>query len=168
MDQAARYEEDVFAWSQHQARVLRGLTERAAGLPNDLDLEHIAEEIEDLGISELNSVISHLEGMLIHLAKAASSPGALTVRHWLNEVDEHRRQARRRYTNAMRQRIDLESLWRSAGREAGAALRRYGEVLAPLPPVCPFELSDLLSEVPNAEALVARLASPPAAGAVPE
>lgn len=65
MDHAARYEEDVFAWSQHQAKVLRGLAERAAGLPNDLDLEHVAEEIEDLGLAaakitrkKCNSVIS--------------------------------------------------------------------------------------------------------------
>ncbi len=160
MDHAARYEEDVFAWSQHQAKVLRGLAARAAGLPNDLDLEHVAEEIEDLCLAELNSVLSHLEGMLIHLAKAASSPGALSYRHWLVEVNEHRRQARRRYTNAMRQRIEVQPLWRSAYREAGAALALYGERLAVLPADCPFDLADLLSEDPNAQLLVARLVPP--------
>jgi hypothetical protein len=160
MDRAPRYEEDVFAWSQHQARVLRGLAARGVALPNELDLEHVAEEIEDLGISELNSVLSHLEGMLIHLAKAASAgPDAAPRRTWLLEVNEHQRRALGRYTNAMRQRIDLDSLWRSALRRAAGDMRLYGEALAPLPAdACPFDLPELLSAEPNAERLVARLA----------
>jgi hypothetical protein len=121
----------------------------------------VAEEIEDLGISELNSVLSHLEGMLIYLAKAASSPEAPPRRKWLLEVNEDQRRARRHYTKAMRQRVDLDSLWRDALREAAADLKFYGEALAPLPPACPFALSDLLSEEPNAEALLARLAPAP-------
>lgn len=163
MDRAPRYEEDVFAWSQHQARVLRALRERGAALPNDLDLEHVAEEIEDLGLSELNSVLSHLEGMLIHLAKIVSSPEARPVRKWLVEVDEHQGHATRRYTAAMAQRIDLDHVWRRALARAKADLRRYGETLAELPAACPFALEDLLSEEPNAEALAARLRPPPAA-----
>jgi hypothetical protein len=35
------YEEDVFVWSQHQARLLRGLARSGLALPNDLDLEHV-------------------------------------------------------------------------------------------------------------------------------
>jgi hypothetical protein len=161
MDRAPRYEEDVFAWSQHQAQVLRGLAAQGVNLPNELDLEHVAEEIEDLGISELNSVLSHLEGMLIYLAKAASSPEAPPRRKWLLEVNEDQRRARRHCTKAMRQRVDLDSLWRDALREAAADLKFYGEALAPLPAACPFALSDLLSEEPNAEALLARLAPAP-------
>jgi uncharacterized protein DUF29 len=49
MDQTTLYEEDIYAWSQHQARVLRGLAGSGLRLPNDLDLEHVAEEIEDVG-----------------------------------------------------------------------------------------------------------------------
>ncbi|MBX6376749.1 MAG: DUF29 domain-containing protein [Acetobacteraceae bacterium] len=162
MDQTPRYEEDIFAWSQHQARVLRGLAARGVDLPHELDLEHVAEEIEGLGISELNSVLIHLEGMLIQLAMAASSPADASPRRgWLVEVNEHRRQALRRYTNAMRQRIDLDGLWRGALREAAADLRLYGEALAPLPTACPYDLADLLSPEPNAEALLARLVPPP-------
>ena len=51
MTQAALYDEDIYAWAQHQARVLRGLAGANLGLPNDLDLdlEHVAEEIEEVG-----------------------------------------------------------------------------------------------------------------------
>jgi hypothetical protein len=162
MDRAPQHEEDVFAWSQHQARVLRSLRERGVALPNDLDLEHVAEEIEDLGLSELNSVLSHLEGMLIHLAKAVSSPQAQPVRKWLAEVHEHQSHATRRFTASMARRIDLERFWRRARTRAAADLALYGETLADLPPACPFTLEDLLSEEPNAEAF-ARLRPPPTA-----
>jgi hypothetical protein len=157
MDQSALYEEDVFAWSQHQAAVLRRLAESGAALPNDLDLEHVAEEIEDLGISELNRVLGHLEGMLIHLVKAASSPSVDAVRHWLVEIDQHRRDATRHFTNAMRQRIDLARTWTRARRAATTDLARFGEPVAPLPDSCPFTLDELLDEDNAAEALLARL-----------
>jgi hypothetical protein len=158
MDQpTAGYEEDVFAWSQHQAALLRALAGSGLGLPNELDLEHVAEEIEDVGNSELNSVLSHLEGMLIHLAKAASSPEANAARHWLNEVNEHQRQALRCFTPGMARRIDAEALWRSARRRAAASLALFEEKLADLPDGCPYGLADLLSDEPNATVLLARL-----------
>lgn len=105
-------------------------------------------------------MLIHLEALLIHLAKAASSPEAPPRRKWLVEANEHQRRALHRYTNAMRQRIDLDLLWRGALRRAATDLRLYGEPLAPLPAACPFDLSDLLSEEPNAEALLARLVPP--------
>jgi hypothetical protein len=39
------YEEDFYAWTQQQAELLR----RLPAISNELDIEHIAEEIEDLG-----------------------------------------------------------------------------------------------------------------------
>ena len=53
------YDTDIYAWSQQQAAVLRDLASRP-DLPNELDLQHVAEEIEDVGISELNAVRSFL------------------------------------------------------------------------------------------------------------
>jgi hypothetical protein len=163
MDRAPHYEEDFHAWSQHQAQVLRSLRERGTALPSDLDLEHVAEEIEDLGRSELSGVLSHLEGMLIHLAKPVSSPEAPPARKWLVEVHEHQRHVRRGFTPSMRQRIALDGLWHGARRAAAADVALHGEALADLPAACPFSLDDLLSEEPNADALAARLRPPPAA-----
>jgi hypothetical protein len=60
MDQAALYEEDIYAWSQHQAAVLRRMAANPAALPNDLDLERVAEEIEEVGNEQLYAVESSL------------------------------------------------------------------------------------------------------------
>ena len=60
MDQTALYEEDIYAWSQHQARVLRGLAGSGLRLPDDLDLEHVAEEIEEVGNEQRFAAESNL------------------------------------------------------------------------------------------------------------
>ena len=51
------YETDVLAWSEQQAGALRELAFRR-DLRNALDLDHILEEIEDVGQSQKNAVKS--------------------------------------------------------------------------------------------------------------
>ena len=48
------YDTDILAWSETQSNLLRRLArgERV----NGLDWDHVAEEIADVGISELNKV----------------------------------------------------------------------------------------------------------------
>lgn len=157
MPPAPRYEDDFFAWSQHQAELLRALRDRGLSLPEDLDLDHVVQEIEELGLSELNSVLGHLEGALIQLAKAASWPGAPSLRKWLAEAEEHQGHAACRWTPAMRQKIALDRLWRQALAQARAELLRYGRTMASLPLACPLGFDDLLSEEPDAGAQLARL-----------
>lgn len=52
---AVRYQEDFYGWRQEQAKLLK------AGQLNAVDLEHIAEEIESMGVSELRELTSRLE-----------------------------------------------------------------------------------------------------------
>ena len=48
------YDEDFYAWTQQQAEALRTHFKG----DNRLDVEHLAEEVEDLGKSELQAVES--------------------------------------------------------------------------------------------------------------
>ena len=56
-----RYETDVVAWASEQSRLIR------AGRFELLDLAHIAEEIEDVGKSELRELASRMAVLLAHL-----------------------------------------------------------------------------------------------------
>ena len=58
-----RYETDVLAWSNEQARLLR------ASLFGLLDLEHIAEKIEDVGKGEQRELASRLALLMAHLLR---------------------------------------------------------------------------------------------------
>lgn len=157
MDQRAEYDEDLYAWSRHQAKVLRGLSRRHHDLPNDLDLEHVAEEIEDVGKSELKSVPSHLRQALVHAIKLASSPGSDAVAEWKTEILNHQELARDHITNAMRKDIDMDTLWQRACREAGKKLAVYGEATAPMPDRCPLTLDEPLDDDFEIDDLVSRL-----------
>ena len=57
------YDRDILTWSRNQAALLRRLArgERV----NGIDWTHVLEEIEDVGISELNAVRSYLRQMLV-------------------------------------------------------------------------------------------------------
>ena len=86
MDRRSLYDEDIYAWAREQAEVLRRLAETRRDLPNELDLENVAEEIEDVGKSELSKVESSIQLTLVHLLKAASVSQARAYRKWMIEV----------------------------------------------------------------------------------
>lgn len=66
------YEADFYAWTRQQARALRRLKELR---PNaELDLDHVAEEIEDLGLSQRDTCRRQVERILEHFLKLAWSP----------------------------------------------------------------------------------------------
>lgn len=64
-----RYDEDFYAWTQHQATVLGG-----ALCPGELDALNLAEEIEDLGKSHRRELRSRLRVLVMHLLKWRYQP----------------------------------------------------------------------------------------------
>jgi hypothetical protein len=149
------YQRDVLAWSQHQADLLRrvGRGERV----DDVDWANVAEEIEDVGLSELHSVESFLNLIIVHLLKIQAWPESSATDHWEGEIAAFQRNAKRRFTPSMRQRIDLQALHADALYQLRAGDRR-SKVPRPWPDANPFSLDQLLNE--DVEALVSRL--PPA------
>jgi hypothetical protein len=62
------YEEDFFAWTQEQARLLR------EGDVASIDLENLAEEIESVGRSDRREIRNRLTVLLVHLLKWQFQP----------------------------------------------------------------------------------------------
>jgi len=63
-----------------------------------LDLAHLAEEVEDLGISVQHAIESHLERLLLHLLKWRPDPAQeprrglrLTIRHARRDIAKYLR-----------------------------------------------------------------------------
>lgn len=65
---AATYETDIIAWANEQASLLR------AGRLSSIDIDHIAEEIEDVGKSEQRELSSRMAVLLAHLLKWKIQP----------------------------------------------------------------------------------------------
>ena len=150
---------DFFAWSQDQARLLRRLPGLCPDLPNALDLENVAEEIEDLGRAELAALESQIRNIFVHLIKACSDPASRAIPHWRTEATIFHAELVQRFLPSMRQRIDLQQTWRLALRIAHAALREHGrEIGAHMPADCPFRLDELVAEDFDFDQAAARLA----------
>jgi hypothetical protein len=112
----------------------------------EVDLGTIAEEIEDLGKADLNTVIGLTQQILVHLIKAVSAPHALPVAHWRVEATAFSVTLRRRYVPSMRRKIDMQEIWDGAVQVAGATLEaHHGVLVRGLPKTCPFTLGDIVS-----------------------
>src|ERR1700742_556734 len=98
-------------------RVVAPPRRRAAGeLINEaeLDWSNIAEEIEDVGRSQLHAVESLLVQALRHMLKAEAWPLSRDAPTWRADAIDFRRQAQRRFTPSMKQRIDILALYADA------------------------------------------------------
>lgn len=84
-DTASLYDRDWFAWTQDQAARLRDLR------PNGLDVENLAEEIEDMGKSQRRAIESLLRQIAQHLLKLELLPWPGPRRHWRAEIRAFRR-----------------------------------------------------------------------------
>jgi len=159
MDHTALYKEDIYAWSQHQAAVLRRMAENRATLPNDLDLEHVAEEIEEVGNEQRYAVESNLIQAFIHLIKLVALPEDQAVRHWTKEANAFLATTARRWRPSMRRAVDADRLWSDACRQVMRDLEIDGHAGPPLPGECPFALEELVGGEADPRELAARLAA---------
>ena len=150
MDERITYDEDFYGWSRQQAAVLRRMAGRP-DLPNDLDLEHVAEEIEDVGSAQRSSVQSYIRLIFVHLLKAASVSRPELRMKWFGEIANFHGDLLPRYSNSMRQDIDAALLWRRAFNAANQ------DLLISADSKCPLELDDFLGEEFDFEAALARI-----------
>ena len=68
MSPADLYDRDFYEWTVRNAELLR------SGRATEADLEHIAEEIEDMGKREQRELYSRLKVLIAHLLKWQVQP----------------------------------------------------------------------------------------------
>jgi hypothetical protein len=88
------YDKDLVAWSKQQAQALRAAARSGSNL--ELDWQHLAEEIEDLGKSQRSALSSHIARIVQHLVKLEHSAAASPRNGWRRTIRLARIQAQRR------------------------------------------------------------------------
>jgi hypothetical protein len=105
---AGNYEKDVVLWAQQQAALLR------SGQFSKLDIEHVADEIEDVGKTEKRELASRMAVLLAHLLKWRAQPDRRT-RSWQSTINEQRRRVALALEETPSLRTTLaEPKWRAA------------------------------------------------------
>ncbi len=134
------YAEDVAAWAVEQARLLR------AGQFDLIDIEHIADEIEDVGTSESRELASRMAVLLMHYLKWQFQPSLRTA-SWYNTAVLQRRMIERRLkrTPSLRTLLSdaewLADVWDDARIQA---VKETGLGLDAFPEACPWALAEMM------------------------
>jgi hypothetical protein len=157
MSDSTLYDDDILLWSEQQAAAIRRLREPGRAVPNELDIENVAEEIEGVGRSELAAVKSYLRLILLHLVKLAGEADAAAAGHWRGEIAAFHADLMDRYAPSMRQRIDLDARWREVVHRVSLDPELVQVDPERLPESCPVALGDLLGERIDPDALTARV-----------
>ena len=133
------YETDIVAWANEQSRLIR------AGRLDLLDLEHIAEEIEDVGKSERREIVSRMAVLLAHLLKWQYQPER-RGNSWRRTILAQRKElmADLKRTPSLRNILDDpewgEIIWAKAFAQAAEETG-----LEEFPEVCPWTVAEILN-----------------------
>lgn len=136
------YEADVVAWANEQASLIR------AGHFDQLDLTHIAEEIEDVGKSEQRELASRMAVLLAHILKWKFQPQKRSV-SWTLTIKEQRRLLVRRIQKTPSlgpMLVDpewIDEIWVDA---KALAEKETGLDIGTYPEVCPWAMALVLAE----------------------
>ncbi len=130
--------DDYYRWALEQAALIR------AGRFSEVDIVNVAEEIEDVGKSELRAFRSNLEAILVHMLKWNYQAERRT-RSWELSIFEHRR----RVQEALMDSASLAAKWDEVLLRGYvlARLRAARETNFPmrnLPQDCPYDKAEIM------------------------
>jgi ribosomal protein L29 len=133
------YDEDFYAWTVEQARLLR------LGDLSAIDVANIAEEIESMGRSDRRALESRLTVLLTHLLKWRIQ-SRMRSSSWSGTIGEQRRRIAKllRESPSLRPFVD-ESLTEAYGDAREAASNQTGLPETEFPTECPFTPDEVLS-----------------------
>jgi Domain of unknown function DUF29 len=140
LERGPAYDEDFFLWTQRQAALIR------AGQFELMDLEHVAEEIESLGISDRRQLRNRLEVLMMHLLKWQFQPMHRS-RSWRSTIRTQRgriEQVLQESPSLRREVAELSRKGYGTAREAGSA--ETGFATGTFPKSLPYTPEQILDD----------------------
>lgn len=133
------YEQDYQQWLEETVKLLRDRSFEK------LDLEHLIEEIEDMGKSSKREVFNRLVVLLIHLLKYQYQ-SVKKSRSWLLTINEQRRQLFILFKDSPSlQKSYLPTIFDESYQMASKlASKETNLPLATFPKTCPFSETEIL------------------------
>ena len=129
---SAAYDDDFFAWTQEQARLLRD------GELSEIDAINLAEEIDSVGRSDRREIRNRLIVLLVHLLKWRFQPERRSP-SWSDTIQEQRLSIDSVLADSPSLRpFFAEVLAETYGRARSKAGRETRMELSTFPPDCPF------------------------------
>jgi Domain of unknown function DUF29 len=135
------YDTDFYEWCLETAALIRGRRF------DEVDLEHVAEEIEDMGKRDKREVQSRLITLIMHLLKWQFQPNPEFMCSWRATIREQRSQGHfvlKDSPSLVRlARREIPEVYPRARREA---IEETGLPAGTFPETCPFTAEQILDE----------------------
>ncbi|OFV87560.1 MAG: hypothetical protein A3J75_08035 [Acidobacteria bacterium RBG_16_68_9] len=143
--EADQYDRDFLEWTRLTAARLR------RGRFREINIEHVAEEIEDMGKRDVDELCSRMEVLIAHLLKWKQQPRKRST-SWRATIVTQRLEIRRLLRRSPSLRRHLRS--EEAENYDGALKRAAAETglgRKTFPSVCPYSIEQILDEefLPN-------------------
>lgn len=135
------YAGDIISWANQQAFLLR------ARQFDQLDIEHLADEIEDVGKSEQRELAHRLAILLAHLLKWEYQPERRGT-SWRRTIYEQRKRILRRVQKNPSLNYDLDNseYWSEIWADAlDIATRETGFLYEIFPETCPWNSNEIMN-----------------------
>jgi len=140
MSTTVSYADDFYAWTQEQAKLLKNKQF------DQVDLRHIAEEIEDMGRAERNQLRNRLTLLLMHLLKWSYQP-EYRGSSWVNTIKEQRRAIPRLIRSNPSLKSSLDDLLKEAYADAVEdAVDETGLPIQTFPAECPWSYDEFMDK----------------------
>lgn len=135
-----KYEEDFYAWTQSTADLLRNKHY------NQVDFEHVIEELDEMGTSNENQLISRFGVLIAHLLKWGLQPD-FRCRSWEGTIDEQRLRLKRLLKKNPSLKNKVSEAIQEGFKESKAILKKETPIeLSKIPADCPYSLEDMLRD----------------------
>jgi hypothetical protein len=135
------YREDFAAWLQAQAELLR---ERRF---DELDVEHLVEEVEGVGKSEFQALTSALRLILLHMMKWDYQP-ELRSRSWRTTIHTQRKAVAKRLIQNPSYRSRVAEAVADAYDDVPAEVEKETTIPAErLPQACPYSWDEIMTRL---------------------
>ncbi len=137
------YHKDIIAWANEQAALIR------AGRFELLDIEHIAEEIEDVGKSEQRELATRMAVLMAHLLKWQYQPTHRS-KSWERTIQDQRKMVLKRLKQTPSLKTSLanadwiDDAWTDA---TAFAAKETGIEIIKFPHACTWTIEQLLNDV---------------------
>ena len=136
------YHKDFYAWTEQMTQALK------KGALDEVDIEHLVEEVESMGASDLRELKSRLIILIAHLLKWAYQPDSRSS-NWIGTISEQRTQLQ----NLLEQSPSLNNKAKDLindpkcyAKSVKIAVLETGLDKSNFPTNCPYHLDQLLDD----------------------